>query len=86
MARRINSSLRGGLGRRRLTRGVVDHAVVISAIQQRFLDTTGDLIARLDSISDNDVPRNGYQGQLTEDVTAEATRKVIAYFEETLAS
>lgn len=58
----------------------------IAAIQQRFLDTTGDLVARLDSIPDNDVPRDGYQGQLAEDVTAEATRKVIAYFEETLAS
>lgn len=48
--------------------------------------TTGDLVARLDSIPDNDIPRDGYQGQLAEDVTAEATRKVIAYFEETLAS
>lgn len=56
----------------------------ISTVQHRFLDTTDDLVTRLDSIPDNDVPANGYQGQLTEEVTAEATPQVVTYREATL--
>lgn len=56
----------------------------ISTIQHRFLDTTGDLVARLDSIPDDDIPADGYQGRLTEDVTAEATQQVVTYLEATL--
>ncbi|TMT80433.1 type II toxin-antitoxin system PemK/MazF family toxin [Haloterrigena sp. H1] len=58
----------------------------ISAIQHRFLDTTGDLVARLDSIPDDDVPADGYQGQLTKEVTAEATQQVVNYLEATLTT
>lgn len=58
----------------------------ISAIQHRFLDATGDLVARLDNIPDNDVPEEGYQGQLTEGVTAEATQQVVTYLEGTLVT
>ncbi|MFC4246125.1 hypothetical protein ACFOZ7_03825 [Natribaculum luteum] len=56
----------------------------ISAIQHRFLDTTGDLVARLDSIPDDEVPENGYQGHLTDEVTTEATEQVVTYLEATL--
>lgn len=56
----------------------------ISAIQHKFLDTTGELVARLDSIPDEEVPDNGYQGHLDSEVTAEATRRVIGYLEDSL--
>ncbi|MFC4359264.1 hypothetical protein ACFO0N_15060 [Halobium salinum] len=54
----------------------------ISAIQHRFLDTTDDLLARLNSIP-NDIPEDDYQGQLTDKVTTEATEEVVTYFEAT---
>lgn len=56
----------------------------ISAIQHKFLDTTGELVARLDSIPDEEVPENGYQGQLDSEVTADATQHVISYLEDSL--
>ena len=56
----------------------------ISTIQHRFLDTTGDLVARLDSIPDDEVPEDGYQGHLTDEVTTEATEQVVTYLEATL--
>lgn len=55
----------------------------LSAIQHKFLDTTGELVARLEG-SPDDLPENGYQGRLDEEVTAEATRQLIAYLEKTL--
>jgi len=58
----------------------------MSAIQHRFLDTTGDLVTRLDSIPDDEVPEDGYQGHLTDEVTTEATEQIVTYLEATLTT
>lgn len=57
----------------------------ISAIKHEFLDTTGELVAPLEHVSE-DAPEDGYQGHLTAEITAEATRTVIEYLQAPLDS
>jgi hypothetical protein len=64
------------------TSSIMPWSIVV--IQHEFLDTTGGLVARLDGIPDD--PEDGYQGHLTEAITARATHRVIGYLEETLAT
>ena len=56
----------------------------LSAIQHTFLDTTGELVARLDSVPDDELPETGYQGQLDAAVTDAATQHVIDYLDASL--
>lgn len=56
----------------------------VSAIQHEFLDTRGELVARLDAIPDDEIPENGYQGRLRADIVNTATRTLIEYLDESL--
>ncbi len=55
----------------------------ISAIQHRFLDTTGALVTRFDSILDDESLEDGYQGHLTDEI---ATEQIVTYLEATLTT
>lgn len=58
----------------------------ISAIQHKFLDTTGDLVARLDDVHDvDDSPDNGFQGHLKPGIVDQATRRLTDYLDESLS-
>lgn len=57
----------------------------VAAIKHDLLDTTGELVARLD-ISAVDEPQNGFQGRLEHDLVDAVTRRLIGYLEGTLAS
>lgn len=57
----------------------------VSAIQHEFLDTTGELMVRLGAIPDDEIPENGYQGQLKPDLVNAVTRQLIEYLDDSLA-
>lgn len=58
----------------------------IAAIQHEFLDTTGELVEQLNDIPDDEVPDNGYQGQLKPSIVNKATRRLIDYLDESLTA
>lgn len=53
----------------------------VSALRQDYLDTTGELVARLGEFSDETAPDSGFQGRLRSAVVDSVVRRLIGYLE-----
>ncbi|MFB6084193.1 MAG: hypothetical protein ABEJ94_08115 [Halorientalis sp.] len=56
----------------------------MTAIKHEYLDTTGELVDRLDTAS-SEITEDGYQGCLRPDIVDTVTETLVTYLEASLA-
>lgn len=58
----------------------------VSAVHHEFLDTTGNLVARLAAVGTDAQPTDGYQGRLDSAIVDRAARRLRTYIDATMQS